>query len=184
MKTRILLPVVAAVLAGGPVLAQTTPTTPSATDQPAVETPTGDIIAAQEANQILADSLIGKDVVNSSGESIGEVSDILLEQDGQVVGVVIASGGVLGVGGNKIGVPWQKISYTAESDEVMLDMTKEQLAQAPKFKALDDSMMDSGMTPAEPTPAQPAPDQPATDQPMEQPTDQEAPVTPDSTTTQ
>lgn len=151
MKTRILVPIVAAVLAGSPVLAQTAPTTPSVADQPAAEAATGDIIAAQEANQILADSLIGKDVVNASGEAIGEVSDILLEQDGRVVGLVVSSGGVLGVGGNKVGVPWQKVSYTAESDEVRLDMTKEQLAQAPKFKALDDLMTDGNMTPAEPT---------------------------------
>jgi len=61
-----------------------------------------------------ASDLIGHGVLGSNGESVGTVSDVILSRDGRISGYVIATGGVVGVGGRKVAVP----SYAVQIDPV------------------------------------------------------------------
>ncbi|MGA6926807.1 MAG: PRC-barrel domain-containing protein [Desulfosarcina sp.] len=78
--------------------------------------------------------LIGEEVVNRNDEEMGEVEDIVIGRDGRVSYVLISHGGVLGIGDNLIPVPFSAISRSAQDDDdIVIDMTKEELENAPNF---------------------------------------------------
>jgi sporulation protein YlmC with PRC-barrel domain len=70
-----------------------------------VEIPKNVFFKGQTASQYLAkDRLLGAKVVNKSGETVGTIDDLIVTQGGQIEGVVMGVGGVLGVGSKQIGV--------------------------------------------------------------------------------
>ncbi len=86
-----------------------------------------------------SDSLIGHEIVNrSTNESIGTVNNLLLDEDGQVVAVIVGVGGVLGIGERDVAISWDQIERTADSDSdgdfrLSVDMSEERLKDAPKY---------------------------------------------------
>ena len=96
-----------------------------------VEIPKNVFFKGQTANQYLAkDRLLGAKVVNKSGETVGTVDDLIVGQGGQIEGIVMGVGGVLGVGSKQIGVRLGalKISTADGKTTVTLaDATKEML---------------------------------------------------------
>lgn len=69
-------------------------------------------ITARDANTWMASELIGKDVYGSNNEDIGEVGDVLLNRNGQVIGVVLDVGGFLGLGETNVAVPLTALQFT------------------------------------------------------------------------
>lgn len=63
------------------------------------------------------ESLEGKTVVNSEGDRIGTVEDIVLSRDGGEVGFVVSAGGFFGIGDSEIVVPASD-SHLEEDDIV------------------------------------------------------------------
>ncbi len=47
---------------------------------------------------MLSTNLIGKKVSGAGDENLGEVNDVLMDRNGNVIGAVIGVGGFLGVG--------------------------------------------------------------------------------------
>jgi len=58
--------------------------------------------------------LIGLDVYNESNESLGSISDLLVDRSGNVKGVVIGVGGFLGVGEHLVALPFDRIRFVSE----------------------------------------------------------------------
>lgn len=86
----------------------------------------------QVGNQRSAEKLIGMDIRNPAGESLGEIEDIILDnQQGRIAYAVVSHGGILGIGDKLIAVPWQ--AFMAEGDALTLDIDKERLKSAPSF---------------------------------------------------
>ena len=77
--------------------------------------------------------IIGTDVVNSKGEKIGDVEDIVLDAKGNVAYAVVSTGGFLGMGDKMHAVPWSAIRTTTGTDNFMLDVDKDRLRTAPGF---------------------------------------------------
>jgi sporulation protein YlmC with PRC-barrel domain len=77
--------------------------------------------------------IIGTDVVNSKGEKIGDVEDIVLDAKGNVAYAVVSTGGFLGVGDKMHAVPWTAIRTNTGTDNFMLDVDKDRLRSAPGF---------------------------------------------------
>ena len=77
--------------------------------------------------------IIGTDVVNSKGEKIGDVEDIVLDAKGNVAYAVVSTGGFLGMGDKMHAVPWSAIRTTTGTDNFMLDVDKDRLRSAPGF---------------------------------------------------
>lgn len=78
--------------------------------------------------------LSGRDVVNTNGEDIAKVSDLILDRgSGRIEHVVLTTGSILGLGGRQIAVPYRDLRWDAAEDKVSLPMTKEQLEQLPEF---------------------------------------------------
>ncbi len=83
-----------------------------------------------------ASSLMGKDVKNLQGESLGDVTDLIVDiGSGRLVAVIISSGGFLGIGDVLSIVPPTALKYAGSGEEVTLDVSKETLANAPHFKS-------------------------------------------------
>jgi hypothetical protein len=79
---------------------------------------------------------MGRDVENAAGESIGEVEDLILDMKSrEVLAVVISSGGFLGVGDTLSAIPVTALQYEDKGKAFKTKLTKQQLGEAPQFKA-------------------------------------------------
>ena len=83
-----------------------------------------------------ASNVIGTNVKNADNETIGEVEDIVLDmKNGEVIAVIISSGGFLGIGESLSAVPVSVVLYDDQAKGFKTRLTKEQLGRAPQFKA-------------------------------------------------
>ena len=96
------------------------------------------IIDEQQPGQVRADKVIGAKVTNPGGEKVGDVRDILLDEQGKVVGVILSVGGFLGIGDKHVAVNWSDIKLEGEGDKVVVNMSKDQIENAPSFKTAED----------------------------------------------
>ena len=104
--------------------------------QSAVEKMT--FVQTQHATDWRGSKLIGATVYGPDNASIGNVNDVLLDNDGKIRAVVIGVGGFLGVGEKDVAVPFDTlhISRKPESsaiDKVTVTYSKDDLKNAPKF---------------------------------------------------
>jgi hypothetical protein len=157
------------------------PAAPAATDPaPAADVDTG---AAEEtdinepwdlsAGYTAADTdnlgtrLIGQPVYSSAGddaEEIGNIDDIVFDENGQITAVVIGVGGFLGIGEKAVAVDFQSLEFTLAADNTerwVVPTTADALTAAPDFVWEEDEPVDAGtdaMAPADPAmaPADPA----------------------------
>ena len=81
-----------------------------------------------------ADTLEGDKVVNSAGEDLGDIKDIMIDvPSGRVAYAVLSFGGVLGMGSKLFAVPWRALQLDPENHRFILDVDKDQLKNAPGF---------------------------------------------------
>ena len=76
--------------------------------------------------------VIGTTVKNRSGETLGEVEDVVLDkQSNAITFAVLSFGGFLGIGEKYHPVPWSSLEYDSGQDAYVVDFTKDQLEAAP-----------------------------------------------------
>ncbi|HUF75946.1 MAG TPA: PRC-barrel domain-containing protein [Longimicrobiales bacterium] len=81
-----------------------------------------------------ASTLIGDDVKNSAGESLGKIEEIMIDTStGSVAYAVLSFGGFLGMGDKLFAVPWQAMEIDYDEHEFVLDVDEERLENAPGF---------------------------------------------------
>ncbi len=95
---------------------------------------------------IQASRVIGTDVYNSAGESIGTIEDIMLEKTSNgIMFAVIGFGGFLGIGEKYHAIPWSVLDYDVDRGGYVVPFTREQLEAAPAY-SIEDLSRDDGMT--------------------------------------
>ena len=97
-------------------------------------------LKGQTQGELATARLAGTTVFNAKAETIGRINDIVLGADGRAVAVVITVGGVVGLGGKQVALPYSalKVGPVVEGSRVLLiDVTKEQLQAAPAYVATD-----------------------------------------------
>ncbi|OYX89440.1 MAG: hypothetical protein B7Y84_05075 [Azorhizobium sp. 32-67-21] len=104
-------------------------------------TAAGTFIDAQNREQWLATTLIGTRVNGAADENLGEVNDVLMDRNGNIIGAVIGVGGFLGVGEKDVAVPFNNLELVrnSEGDKLILRKTKDELNAAPEFKEYTDN---------------------------------------------
>jgi hypothetical protein len=131
------------------------------TATPVTRTPV-DILAGYTIvdSDMLTSRIINMPVYNGTAndaQQVGTINDLILNQSGEVVAVVIGVGGFLGLGEKQVAVDFSALQFTVAADNTeryILDTTAEELTQAPDFQIVDDnpadgsSMMDSSMSSA------------------------------------
>ena len=81
-----------------------------------------------------ASTLAGNDVVNSQGQDLGKIKEIMVDvTGGWIAYAVLSSGGLLGIGDKLFAIPWGALLLDVERKCFILDVDAERLKQAPGF---------------------------------------------------
>lgn len=88
--------------------------------------------ASGHTTAIRAKKVIGTDVKDTSGKSIGKVEDIVLDkQSNNIMYAVVGFGGFLGMGEKYHPLPWRELRYNEGEGSYVVNFTKDQLTAAP-----------------------------------------------------
>jgi hypothetical protein len=115
-------------------LPQMEPAAPKSADAPAPQ-----FLSKQASDDWLASNLIGQTVYNASDEAIGDINDLVTDNGGKVVAVLIGSGGFLGLGEKDVAFRFEDLKLARLDDnsiKIVADATKETLAAAPDYETL------------------------------------------------
>jgi hypothetical protein len=93
-------------------------------------------LAMQEApNQVLASQIEGTDVVDANNQTIGSVTNVLFDKNGNVLAYVIGMGGFFGLGSKDVAInPSAFHAGSQGKRELKLAMSKDDLRTMPEFK--------------------------------------------------
>jgi sporulation protein YlmC with PRC-barrel domain len=81
-----------------------------------------------------ADTLEGDKVVNTRGEDLGTIEDIMIDvQRGRVAYAVMSCGGFLGMGDKLFAIPWNALTLDANRHCFELDADQQRFENAPGF---------------------------------------------------
>ena len=139
-----------AALVASPALAQSTSSPPSSSTPPTSASPAPGsnsgaasmnkdaFLQDQAGSDWRASKLIGTNVYGPDNAKIGDVSDVLLDNNGSTHAVIIGVGGFLGVGQKDVAVPFEALQIqrkqnSSSIDKITVSYTKDQLSNAPKF---------------------------------------------------
>jgi hypothetical protein len=81
-------------------------------------------------------NILGKDVQSPSGQAMGRVVDLLVDETGQPRAAIIDFGGFLGVGTRKIAIDWNSLRFDAGDPKkaVVADLDRDEIKAAPEYK--------------------------------------------------
>lgn len=93
--------------------------------------------AVAEPVDLTSETLTGARVYDVNDEDIGEVSELILSQNGTIENVVIDVGGFLGIGEKRVAVTYDELSILRSDDggsfRVYIDATQESLEAQPTY---------------------------------------------------
>ncbi len=93
--------------------------------------------ASTSTSYIQTSKLIGTTVKSSQGETIGEIKDVVLDNNGCMVSTIVSTGGAGSriTGQSKtVAVPWAVYSTTSDPRVVTVSVEKEKIYNAPVFE--------------------------------------------------
>ena len=85
----------------------------------------------------MSSKFIGIDVIGTDDKKIGDVSDVLFDQQGKIEAYVVGVGGFLGIGAKDVALApsaFQPVKENNNNERLKLSMTKDQLEKAPAFE--------------------------------------------------
>ena len=95
------------------------------------------IQAQNEAEYLAKDLILTAKVHNDEGKIIGDIEDLVLTDDNRVEGVVMGTGGFLGVAEKKVGVKLSALKFKEAGGKTVVSLpgvTKEMLTAVEPFK--------------------------------------------------
>ncbi|MBX3584821.1 MAG: PRC-barrel domain-containing protein [Rhizobiaceae bacterium] len=128
----------ATLLATGAYAQEATTPAPATTADPAAPMTQEAAPAAMKADGHLASQIIGENVYNSTAddaEHIGDVTDIVIDAEGNIQAVVVGVGGFLGLGQKDVAVDFAQLDWAERDGDrwLVAAMSKEQLEQQAEF---------------------------------------------------
>lgn len=92
--------------------------------------------------KIFSDQLVESDIMNESDEKIGSITNLVINKDGQVVGLITGVGGFLGMGEKNVALSWDSVDITKGDDDehyqVITSMSKDELKNKEEYKTEDE----------------------------------------------
>lgn len=89
---------------------------------------------AAVAGGFSADQLIGANVLNATGDEIGEIEDLIVDSTNQVSKVIVEVGGFLGMGSKNVAVDIAQLKKGTNNEGFVTNMTKEELKTLPEYQ--------------------------------------------------
>jgi sporulation protein YlmC with PRC-barrel domain len=136
-------------VAVNPYIAERTPPAPAAsTTEPAANStaaaapettpPEAAIEPAAGIPGMRASEILGASVNAPDGTNIGEISEVIVQSNGSINGVVVDVGGFLGLGEKPVLLGWSDLSFAGNADDVVVStaLSKEQLNSMPTYKTM------------------------------------------------
>ncbi|MEW5895808.1 MAG: PRC-barrel domain-containing protein [Candidatus Omnitrophota bacterium] len=75
-------------------------------------------------DDVSASRLLGEQIYNTQDEEVGEIEEVLIDRrTGEVTGVVVGTGGFLGIGENSCRIDWNSLS--SEGGDLILNMQED-----------------------------------------------------------
>jgi len=99
-----------------------------------------------EIDRLTVSQMLDADVRGASGEVVGEISNMVLDESGEPSHAILAFGGFLGLGEDRVAVPYGKLrmhSSLEDQDDMVffVPMSNEQLENAPRIDTEDDGWL-------------------------------------------
>ena len=92
----------------------------------------GDFAMARHWQKVT--DLKGKKVINSEGENLGQIEEVVVDSNtGRVLYGVLSFGGFLGMGDKLFAIPWRSLQLTDDAKKFTLNVGKERLKNATGF---------------------------------------------------
>jgi ElaB/YqjD/DUF883 family membrane-anchored ribosome-binding protein len=92
--------------------------------------------AQSDAEYLAKDHLIGAKVVGKDGTIVADIEDLIVNDQNQVVGVVMGTGGYFGWAEKKVGVSLASLQFEEKDGKLTValpDLTKEMIDSAPEY---------------------------------------------------
>jgi putative membrane protein len=86
----------------------------------------------QPEQAVSIEKLLGSPVVNTKGDKVGKIEDVVLDQTGKYFAVV-SVGGFLGIGAKDVAVPLNDLQLGQDEAYLMSAASEDQLKQMPKY---------------------------------------------------
>lgn len=90
--------------------------------------------AAPSSGMHLSD-LMGAEVSTARDEDVGSVDELIIDENGQIVAIVVGVGGFLGMAEKEVAIGWGHVTRSGDADnhDLRIDVTGEELRAAPAF---------------------------------------------------
>ena len=124
-----------------------TPSESAPSDSASLAGDSPQFLAKQERSDWLASNLIGVAVNNPANESIGSITDLISDENGKVVGVIVGAGGFLGIGQKDVAIRFEDLKLARdEKDNVtaLVNISQDALAAAPDYETLAEQQITVG----------------------------------------
>lgn len=94
-------------------------------------------LSSAPADATHASNLIGTKVKTTNDEEVGSVSDLIIDNNGQVMAIVVGVGGFLGMGEKNVAIGWDNVTKSSSPDDkgLRINLNREGLMSAPEFKS-------------------------------------------------
>jgi sporulation protein YlmC with PRC-barrel domain len=141
MLKRLMMTTAAAALVVGSAVAQTpapdAPKAPPAVQKtepmaPGAQTGSRQFVTQQSSDQWLATKFKGTDVIGSNNEKIGDVNDLLIDQNGRIVAYIVGVGGFLGIGERQVAIPLESLQMGSDG-RLTTTLTKDEIGAIPIY---------------------------------------------------
>jgi sporulation protein YlmC with PRC-barrel domain len=95
-----------------------------------------DTLAIEETDRLIAsDKVEGTKVYSRQGDKLGSVMNFMVsKRSGRAEYAVMEFGGILGIGNEYYPIPWEMLQYDPDQGGYVVDITKEKLASAPRYR--------------------------------------------------
>ena len=101
--------------------------------------------ASGHTSAIRAKKVIGTNVKDTSGNTIGQIEDVILDKlSNNIMFAVVGFGGFLGMAEKYHPIPWSALDYQPDVNAYIVSYTKEQLQAAPAG-SIDELTRDNGV---------------------------------------
>lgn len=131
-SNKAILITILAMSAAGPAIAQQSgaPTSnPTAANSAMTE-------ARQPQIKNRTNTIVGMNVNDAQGKDLGEIKDLVIDRNrAQVEFAIVSVGGVSGVAGKHIAVPWKSLQASADGKSYELNVDRDKLKDAPDINA-------------------------------------------------
>jgi len=128
-------------------------TTDATTDTMATDTAAtaAQIVRDQAPNELRIDWITGASVESPAGEKIGDIRDLIINEQGQITAAIIGVGGFLGIGEKQIAVDWAQLQIDYDGQRIATTLSKEEAQAAPAyvFREKQDAPAEMGTTATE-----------------------------------